>query len=167
MPISGIVPLTVQFTDTTSGHVTAWLWQFGDGGTSALQHPQHTYTSAGTYYVTLYATTADGVVQQSDYVIAGLVSVPYTGPAMDNAGLPGDDPQVMLRISNDGGKTWITEQWRSAGKVGEWSQRVRWNRLGSARRRVLEVSVTDPAPWKITGAYLELGPGSNGASSGR
>jgi hypothetical protein len=71
-------------------------------------------------------------------------------------GTPGYDPQVMLRLSNDGGKTWISEQWRSAGKKGEYLHRVRWNRLGAARRRVFEVSVTDPIPWKLTGAYLKM-----------
>jgi hypothetical protein len=61
----------------------------------------------------------------------------------------------MLRISNDGGKTWPAEMWRSAGKVGEYYRRVRWERLGAARRRVFEVTVTDPIPWRITGAYLQ------------
>jgi len=66
-----------------------------------------------------------------------------------------EDPQVMLRISNDGGKTWGAEQWRSAGKTGEYSARVKWNRCGQGRRRVWEVAMTDPIAWKITGAYTE------------
>jgi hypothetical protein len=70
-----------------------------------------------------------------------------------------EDPQVMLRISNDAGKTWISEQWRSAGKLGEWAKRIRWNRLGSARRRVFEVVVTDPVPWRLVGADLEIAQG--------
>ena len=77
-------------------------------------------------------------------------------PSDRSAGTPGEDPQVMLRLSNDGGKNWISEQWRSAGKLGEYDHRVRWNRLGMARRRVFEVSVTDPIPWRITGAYLKM-----------
>ena len=77
-------------------------------------------------------------------------------PSASSAGTPGYDPQVMLRLSNDGGKNWISEQWRSAGKLGEYEHRVRWNRLGMARRRVFEVSVTDPIPWRITGAYLKM-----------
>ena len=67
----------------------------------------------------------------------------------------GVDPQVMLSLSNDGGKTFGPEMWRSMGKRGEYLTRVRWNRLGAARRRVFEVAVTDPVPWKLTGAYLE------------
>lgn len=68
----------------------------------------------------------------------------------------GYDPQVMLRFSNDGGKTWSQEMWRSAGKIGEYFKRVRWNRLGAGRRRVFEVSTSDPMAWKLTGAYLAL-----------
>jgi PKD repeat protein len=38
----------------------AWSWNFGDGGTSTLQNPVHTYATAGTYNVTLIATDNDG-----------------------------------------------------------------------------------------------------------
>jgi hypothetical protein len=68
----------------------------------------------------------------------------------------GSDPQVMLRMSNDGGKTWGAEQWRSAGKIGEFLKRVRWERCGSARRRVFEIAVSDPIPWRLTAAYFKL-----------
>lgn len=66
----------------------------------------------------------------------------------------GSDPQVMMRMSNDGGKTWGTEQMRSAGKTGEYGKRVRWNRCGQGRRRVFEVSGTDSIRWRLTNAYL-------------
>jgi len=42
-PNSGCKPLTVQFTDKSEGEITSWLWDFGDGGTSTLQNPTHTY----------------------------------------------------------------------------------------------------------------------------
>lgn len=70
--------------------------------------------------------------------------------------------QVMLRLSNDGGKTWIAMPWRSVGKQGEWLKRVRWNRLGAARWRVYEVSVTDPVAWRVVGAYLPGQGNGNG-----
>jgi len=69
----------------------------------------------------------------------------------------GSDPQVMLRWSNDGGNSWSSEQWRSAGKTGEYNKRVIWNRLGSARRRVFEISTSDPIPWRVINAYIHLG----------
>ncbi len=71
----------------------------------------------------------------------------------------GADPLVMMRMSDDGGKTWGAERMRSAGKVGKYAQRVRWNRLGTARRRVFEVSGSDPIPWRLTNAYVELADG--------
>jgi PKD repeat protein len=53
---SGIAPLTVQFTDLSTGGPTSWLWTFGDGNTSTAQNPVHTYTTAGTHTVTLTAS---------------------------------------------------------------------------------------------------------------
>jgi PKD repeat protein/uncharacterized protein YraI len=52
-PISGTAPLTVQFTDQSFGAITVRLWNFGDGTTSTLPSPVHTYTAAGVYTVTL------------------------------------------------------------------------------------------------------------------
>lgn len=55
--IVGTVPLVVQFTDESTGAPDTWLWEFGTGeGTSALQSPSHTYTTAGVFTVKLTAT---------------------------------------------------------------------------------------------------------------
>jgi serine protease len=59
-PTSGIAPLTVSFTDLSTGEPTSWDWDFGDGGGSAAQNPSHQYTSVGTYTVSLTATNAYG-----------------------------------------------------------------------------------------------------------
>ena len=69
----------------------------------------------------------------------------------------GSEPAVMMRMSNDGGKTFGNEQWRSGGKRGEYGARVRWTRCGSARKRVYEVSGSDPIPFRLLGAWQELG----------
>ncbi len=57
---SGAAPLTVQFTDQSTGNITSWAWDFnGDGLTDATtQNPSHQYTQAGTYTVSL--TVSDG-----------------------------------------------------------------------------------------------------------
>jgi PKD repeat protein len=52
-PTSGLAPLTVGFTDQSTGPITAWSWDFGDGTTSSVQHPSHAYLSSGSYTVTL------------------------------------------------------------------------------------------------------------------
>ena len=154
MPISGEAPLIVQFTDTSSADVTAWHWYFGDGDESTSQSPSHIYTTDGVYVATLTVTTPYGDVSISDIVTVGTTTAAYTYPTPAYSEVPEADPIVMLRLSNDGGKTWISEQMRRAGKEGEYWRRVRWNRLGAARRRVFEVSVSDPIAWKLTGAYL-------------
>ncbi len=79
-------------------------------------------------------------------------------PLLDGAGNP-RGPQVMLRWSDDGARTWSNEYWTSAGQAGEYRKRVYWNRLGQARDRVYEMVVTDPIPWRIANAYLKARPG--------
>ncbi len=49
----GKVPLTVQFTDTSTGNPVNWSWEFGDGGISPDQNPVHTYTATGNFTVNL------------------------------------------------------------------------------------------------------------------
>ena len=43
----------VAFQDLSYGKIASWLWEFGDGSTSAEQHPIHTYLKGGEYIVTL------------------------------------------------------------------------------------------------------------------
>jgi hypothetical protein len=66
----------------------------------------------------------------------------------------GSTPIVMLRTSDDGGKTWSRERHASAGAIGKYLTRVFWTRLGTARDRLFEVSVSDPIPWRIIDCYV-------------
>ena len=50
----------VAFVDQSTGSVTSWKWEFGDGATSTEQHPQHAYTRAGDFVVTLEVTGPEG-----------------------------------------------------------------------------------------------------------
>lgn len=59
-PLSGTAPLTVAFSNTTTGTVTSYSWNFGDGTSSTAQSPSHTYSAAGTYYPILTATNSAG-----------------------------------------------------------------------------------------------------------
>lgn len=62
---SGCYPLPVNFTDgstSANGTINSWLWDFGDGATSALQNPSHTYTSARNFSVTLQVKNTNGCV---------------------------------------------------------------------------------------------------------
>lgn len=59
-PVAGELPLPVQFTDASSGGPTHWAWDFGDGATSNLANPSHTYTAPGTYSVSLAVSNSAG-----------------------------------------------------------------------------------------------------------
>ncbi len=51
---------TVDFTDQSTNLPTSWLWDFGDGNTSTMQNPSHTYASPGMYTVCLTVSNISG-----------------------------------------------------------------------------------------------------------
>jgi len=64
-------PATVTFTDNSTGGAVSWEWNFGDGNTSTLQNPTHTYTTAGSYNVALNVTNAGGcrtTIYKTNYI---------------------------------------------------------------------------------------------------
>lgn len=73
----------------------------------------------------------------------------------------GDDPQAMLRWSNDGGSTWSNEYWTTIGKQGKYLNRAIWRRLGFSRDKVFEVSISDPVKAVIISANLKAEAGEN------
>ena len=71
------------------------------------------------------------------------------------------NPQAMLRWSNDGGSTWTKYYTCSIGQLGRYKNRAIWRRLGMARDRVFEVSITDPVNAVIVSANLKASEGEN------
>ena len=60
-PTSGMAPLTVNFTDQSTGDITEWLWDFGDTSpTNNEQNPTHNYDDSGIYTVSLTVTGPSG-----------------------------------------------------------------------------------------------------------
>lgn len=75
-------PLNVDFQDLSTGPAVSWLWDFGDGGSSTLQNPSHTYTAYGSYTVTLIATNAFGctdTIIKPDYIIIRRATISIPG----------------------------------------------------------------------------------------
>ena len=52
--------MEIRFLDESTGNITSWLWDFGDGGTSTQQNPTHVYLKNGYYTVTLKVTGPQG-----------------------------------------------------------------------------------------------------------
>ncbi|MCO5384235.1 MAG: PKD domain-containing protein [Methanosarcina barkeri] len=67
---SGIMPLTVSFTDTSTGSPASWKWSFGDGNNSTDQNPVYTYSKIGKYTVKLSENNSAGIsrVTKSKYI---------------------------------------------------------------------------------------------------
>ena len=59
---------TVQFRDTSTGDPTSWFWDFGDGATSNVQHPKHTYAAYEAYVVVLIVRNSAGEASVSQTV---------------------------------------------------------------------------------------------------
>lgn len=59
-PTSGVVPLSVKFTDKSQGGPTLWSWDFGDGSSDIVASPTHVYEKPGNYTVTLTISSQDG-----------------------------------------------------------------------------------------------------------
>ncbi|WP_226990689.1 PKD domain-containing protein [Methanosarcina acetivorans] len=77
---SGTAPLTVNFTDQSTGSPTSWEWDFDNDGNvdSTEQNPVHTYTAAGNYTVSLTVTNAEGSDSEvkADYITVSEASTP-------------------------------------------------------------------------------------------
>ncbi len=69
-PTAGSAPLTVNFTDQSTGDITSWSWDFGDGETSTDQGPTHIYKDTGTYTVSITITGPGGTDTETktDYI---------------------------------------------------------------------------------------------------
>ncbi len=68
----------------------------------------------------------------------------------------GTDPQIMLRVSRDGGNTYGNELWTSIGRVGEYRARAVWRRLGQARDWVMRFRITDPVVSVFVAAWARV-----------
>ena len=108
-PTTGSAPLSVQFTDLSSGSPTMWSWDFGDGSTDLIANPVHVYQNQGSYNVTFTASNTDG----SDTVTkTGFITVIKPGTlAADFSADPttGDAPLTVYFVDKSVGKpvSWL------------------------------------------------------------
>lgn len=69
-PVTGVPPLSVQFTDLSRGIPTKWSWNFGDGAMSHTKDPLHVYGGIGRYSVTLEVENRDSssIVRKTEFI---------------------------------------------------------------------------------------------------
>jgi PKD repeat protein len=86
IPTGGLVPLTVNFFDNSTGRPSNWTWTFGSGeGSSHEQNPEHEYTTKGSYTVKLTACNFCGCSAQktkSAYIKVGLPNLSFSPPTL-------------------------------------------------------------------------------------
>jgi gliding motility-associated-like protein len=112
---------SVQFTDqstTAEGTIVAWNWNFGDGQTAITQHPQHTYTSAGSYTVSLTIRSSLGCEQtlaSTVLVVNALPQVDFLVPSICLSDVTASFPNQSTNA--DGSTTNLTYAWNFGDAV--------------------------------------------------
>lgn len=116
--------------------------------------------------------TDDGVyiqrIRSCPHVSGGLKRVFHHSLQIDmemgvglTGGVQGEDPQIVLDWSDDGGHTWSNEKQASIGKIGAYKTRAIFRQLGQSRDRVYRVKITEPVKAILMGAEIELEVGAS------
>ena len=117
---------------------------------------QSSYSDNGTPYVC--ELTTRHVFDENYVTIARLIVDMETGVGLtpdDNGTNAGNNPQVMLKVSKNGGRTYAIERWASLGKIGQYLARVLFNRIGRGKDFVFKVRISDPVKRVVHGAYID------------
>ena len=110
----------------------------------------NTYTDNGDY-IKYKVITPDYHSNYTAVVFNELVLDIQGGVGTDDV-----DPQVMMRYSDDGGRTWSSELWAGMGLSGDYSQKCFWDQLGESYQRRFEFSGTDSFFTALLGVYASM-----------
>lgn len=142
-----LVAAPLYLNDTVTPNTS---WQLGMNAAGQITQTAVPYSAV--YPSVLNLATVPSQLNGSLSIIAGILTLAEPYPSAR-------DPQIMLRWSDDGGKTWSDEHWQSAGQAGTFKTRAHWYRLGRSRDRVYEMVLDDPIDWRVIDAYLDADPG--------
>jgi len=104
---SGCEPLEIEFTDLSTPTIADWVWYFGDGDSSHVQNPTHTY-SAGTFDIHLIAVAPSGC--KGEFIANGLINCWATPKAdfyLEPAVVTIDEPTIDFINTSTNGDTWL------------------------------------------------------------
>ena len=68
----------------------------------------------------------------------------------------GSDPQVMMQYSDDGGRSWSAERWKSLGVLGDYTAIVEWFDLGEFGERMFRFRISDPIKTVLISANADI-----------
>jgi hypothetical protein len=68
----------------------------------------------------------------------------------------GDNPQIMIEASYDGGRTWTHGGWARTGRLGEYVIKVEWFNLKSFYDLILRISTSDPVNYSVFSGTIDL-----------
>jgi len=140
---TGVAPLGVTFTDTSSGSIDSWQWTFGDGGSSSLQNPTHQYSSDGSFTAILLVTGPGG--SDSSSIV---ITVDPAAPVADFSGTPTSGTHPLTVAFSD---------LSSGGPTSGWS----WTFGDGATSTLQNPSHTYSAAGSYTVSMTTSGPGGS------
>lgn len=94
------------------------------------------------------------LIRENKHVFVNSIEALFQ-PGVGTSG-QGEDPQVSLKLSKNGGRTWGPEQFRSVGKTGEYENRTRWNRCGMGRKFTAEIAMSDPVFYALVDVFVSI-----------
>jgi PKD repeat protein len=142
-PRADCKPSTVLFNDSSLWFPNSWYWEFGDGSTSPLQNPVHTYDQSGTYTVSLTASNAysSDTRTKSDYITV------YGDPIMNSispqakALCPGQSVQFSASAEGHGS---LTYHWsKTCGAISGSGSTITYSAPNSEGTCEVKVYATD------------------------
>jgi len=106
-PESGFIPLAVEFTGIASGGTPPYSfhWDFGDGNSSDIQSPSHSYNLAGTYTAVLTLTDDQGRIDTANILISALINPPPPQASLSASPLSGVAPLAVSCTAHASGGT--------------------------------------------------------------
>lgn len=124
---------------------------FGDFETGVIYYADDVYTENGTS-ILRKAISSTQFGNYSRTTLDRLVLMMETGVGLISG--QGSNPELMLRVSIDGGKTWGYQETQLIGNQGDYLQEVFWTNLGYGRTFIFEITISDPVKFAIVGAYI-------------
>lgn len=130
------------------------LWMCGGPYSGTIYTQSHKYFTDAGAPIHCLRTTAPyitgfkriGIDKLQIRMMTG--AVPATGS--------GSNPHIVLRYSNNGGHTWSYEIKRSIGQIGDFYEKIIWNRLGTAEEWLFEFTITTPTDFSIINCFANV-----------